>query len=291
MPKSSNGRECTRLYQELVRLLETNWCSYWRYAALTGSVVNGGAVYGKSDIDLLIVTQASVLSTTDHSHLAKVTATFCDLQRSFGFVPDELFPIEVYTEAEVHEAYCGRGFSLVDGRLELPDARTEFFLKDRAFWYRALLGHCATGCYLFGSKEEFQRTKRRTWDTLICYVAAQQRKEFDLVDISRSILAKRGKRDGLGVPESQSSLLWREIEHIGDALRRQVATGRVSRHGPSYRSEAPSAIWANKVVRKHIEHRWVAKPSVGLDEWDSILAACGFETRLSSHMSSWEVIR
>lgn len=175
-----------------------------KFIFLTGSVTYGGAVLGKSDLDVVLIFDDSILNKDGREKFIEKTELFSkayiQIHKKFGFTPDLLFPGEFLTLSMVRDAIAGRGFVVKNNILTLPLTSNDYYLTSEDTWFRAWLSMLAFSLLLFGNPHDFREIQKSAWKTIILYMLKNH--ERDTVtphDILSKMKRNTNKATGFGV--------------------------------------------------------------------------------------------
>lgn len=140
------------------------------YSFISGGFTYGGAIRGKSDIDIVSVFFPDAKSKDEKKFwngMSGFVDDYLSIHKQHGYVPDITFPGEYITTSQVQDAIAGRGFQVSDhNRLYLDAVTPTYYLEDSERWYRAWLSQSAFSDFITGDRELFLRNKEKAWKTV-----------------------------------------------------------------------------------------------------------------------------
>lgn len=248
-----------RIRQEFEQAAVRAFNSELRYIFFSGSVAYGGGIQQRSDIDVALVL-SNTHSTQSREHRLKQYLAFGQqysrIHSEHSFVPDELFPGEFLTQGLIDDAISGRGFSVQNDELFLPEASVAYYLTDTEHWFRAWLSMTAFSVFGSGSYEDFQHNKTRAWKSVILYLASSTLiSELNVESIIELLTNEANKWIGFGVTKNYKLFETFESPYISEALAQLAAEGyafpdRNARYRPV---ETRIQAWKRSVISKLLD--------------------------------------
>lgn len=140
------------------------------FSGVSGSLVYGGAILGKSDIDWFIVVDKLTLPEKVKLQTYFKEA-YKELNYKFGFSPDINWPGELITKDEMVTAVNGLGVEV--NYKEVCSGNSSLSINDELVSYYIWLCFIAFSAFVCGDLNMFLQHKLRAWENLIkyCFVA------------------------------------------------------------------------------------------------------------------------
>lgn len=210
------------------------------YVLYSGSVAYGGGRIGISDIDVMVVLKRRLSTEAALAKQIAFAKKYLAIHARYNFDPDRIFPGEVLSTGLAEDAILGRGFSLHNGRLYLPQASVEYYLADSEHWFRAWISMLAFSVFGSGSFEQFDAFKRRAWRTILLYLISRQTENTICPDSVIQTLSSGGNKWlGFGITENYHLFPSLEAPYIEGAITTLEQEGFLKKKGKSYIAAIP----------------------------------------------------
>lgn len=226
------------------------------YVLYSGSVAYGGGRVGVSDIDVMVVLKRRLSTEAALAKQIAFAKEYFAIHAKYNFDPDRIFPGEVLSADLAEDAVLGRGFSLHNGRLHLPQASAEYYLADSEHWFRAWISMLAFSVFGSGSFEQFDGFKRRAWRTILLYLISRQIENTVCPDSVIRMLSSGGNKWlGFGITENYHLFSSLEAPYIERVITMLEQEGFLKKEGKSYIADIPLVSkWEMNLVQS-IENR------------------------------------
>lgn len=189
------------------------------YSFISGGFSYGGAILGKSDIDVVVVLRNDAKSKDPKSFRSKVSKfvdDYLEIHHDFGYQPSTFFPGEYISEEQVVDAISGRGFQASStNKLYLDIVTDSYYLEDSERWYRAWLSQSAMSLFIGGDRSTFLRNKRDAWATVLAFnLLLYNRNQFRSSDFIDYLISNPNKKAGTGIHNRYRTFRDKESAHI-----------------------------------------------------------------------------
>jgi hypothetical protein len=220
------------------KAISRNFGEYALCGFVSGSIAFGGAIPGKSDIDMVVVAKPSIL-TLPKPELIRMVGGFTDeylaIHKLFNFSPDLDFPGEYFTLNQATDALNGRGFhSDGHGNIFLPRVYEDYYMEDSERWFRAWRSQISFGKFVSGDCEVFRNLKIKAWETSLSYLFRSTNEPFDIKTLLEKVTNGAYKKDGIGISDRYFTFQKDEEPYVGEAIDNMRNRGLVKSHGLQY---------------------------------------------------------
>lgn len=250
------GHTLQEIKDEIIQKAKVVFGDDLHFVSLAGSVIYGGSVLGKSDLDIVLLLNDNFLINNTKEQLHEKCMKFAEhyiyIHKKYGFSPDLLFPGEFLTLGMVDDVIAGRGFAVKDNRLHLPPASGSYYLGSEETWFRAWLSMLAFSKRLQGSSVEFRKIQKRAWKTIILFLLSKHDGlHIAPTDITQSLIKNTNKALGFGVTDNYFLFEALELLIIKDVFKMLCKEGFLTKKKQIYFLNKDKILdWEKRLVQK-----------------------------------------
>jgi len=230
--------ERAEIEERFAESVQTHFGNHLSLALSSGSFAYAGATKGKSDLDIMTVLRDGIRDVPRKELLEMIqgfSRDYVAIHRQYDYAPDDVFPGEYITEANVEDAIAGRGFHATESGIYLPPASNEYYLEDPERYFRAWRSMLAFSKHIAGEEEKFDETKIRAWESIVLYLLSQMDEEEVSAERIMDILTgNEDKWQSVGVTQKCLTFREDEIAYVERTLVRLKMRGLLSADAPSY---------------------------------------------------------
>lgn len=209
------------------------------YSFVSGGFSYGGAIPGKSDIDVAVVLRDDARSKDPTNFKSKVFGfvdDYLQIHHDFGYQPSIIFPGEYISEKQLADAINGRGFQASSTKKLYLDIVTDaYYLEDSERWYRAWLSQSAMSSFVKGDRVTFLRNKRNAWATVLAFnLLSFDNDQLQISDFIDYLVSNPNKKAGTGIHSRYRTFRDKESAYILSGLQILEAIGILIPLGGNY---------------------------------------------------------